>query len=112
MTVCAYRQVADDGVDGVGAEGGADGAVPVDAAQQSPGGVSGLVEDVVPVAPGGDGVGERVAAAGDGDGLAGRVLVGFGGADAHLEAVGDLAYVVAGERDEFAAAAPWAFLRA
>ncbi|MEV0825065.1 hypothetical protein [Nonomuraea rubra] len=50
-----------------------------DPAQQPSGGVSGLVEHVQPVAPGGDRVGERVAAAGDGDGLAGGVLVGLGG---------------------------------
>lgn len=57
----AHGQVADDDVDRVRAERGADAAVPVDAAQQPPVEVSGLVKNVEPVAPGGDRVGQRQA---------------------------------------------------
>ncbi|MFD1545013.1 hypothetical protein [Nonomuraea guangzhouensis] len=78
---------------------------PVDPQQQPTSGVSGLVENLQPVAPSGDRVGERVAAARDGDGLTARVLVGLGGADGHLQAVRDLTHVLPGQRDELAAPA-------
>ncbi|GAA0838044.1 hypothetical protein GCM10009525_47220 [Streptosporangium amethystogenes subsp. fukuiense] len=73
----ADGEVTDDDVDGVGAQPGAEVAVPVDAAQQSSGGLPRLGEYGDPVGPDGDGVGQRVAAARDGDRLVPAVLVGF-----------------------------------